>query len=106
MDYPDENNWVLEVFHPVKGANNPKWDPNSPGAQKFIDLVEKAAASADSKEREKLYFDAEQVLCVDEAIIIPVYYYASQGLTKPYVERTYPKSGGGAHYNLWKVKAH
>lgn len=25
-DYPDENNWVGEVFHPLKGSNEPKWD--------------------------------------------------------------------------------
>ncbi|MBC7239683.1 MAG: peptide ABC transporter substrate-binding protein, partial [Chloroflexi bacterium] len=23
-DYPDENNWVLENFHPTKGSNSPK----------------------------------------------------------------------------------
>lgn len=107
LDYPDENNWMSDVFHPIKGANEPKWDPNSPGAQKFIDLIERAAASPDPDEREKLYFEAEKVFCADEAIIVPIYYYASQGVTKSYVERTYSKQGGeGSHWNLWKVKAH
>ena len=106
MDYPDENNWVLEIYHPTKSLNRPKWDAELPGAQKFIDLVERAAAAADPEERKQLYYEAEKVLCVDEAIIVPVYYYGRQTVTKPYVERTYSVQGSGSHYNLWKVKAH
>jgi len=35
-DYPDENNWTLEVFHPLKGANRTKWDPESAAAKQFM----------------------------------------------------------------------
>jgi len=104
-DYPDANNWLLEVFHPTKSQNNPKWDPQSPSAQAFIEAVEKAAASSDPEERKKLYFEAEKILCVDEAIIIPVYYYTRVVCTKPYVERTYAPLGG-EHIDKWKVTAH
>jgi len=104
-DYPDENNWVLEVFHPKKGANRPKWNPDDPAAKRFMEVTEKAAATSDPEERKKLYFEAEKILCEDEAIIIPIYYYTRVVCTKPYVERTYAPLGG-EHIDKWKVKAH
>jgi oligopeptide transport system substrate-binding protein len=103
QDYPDENNWVLEVFHPTKGSNRPKW--SGPDADEFARITEEAAASPDPEEREKLYFEAEKILTVDSAVIIPIYYYTSVGVTKPYVERSYSKHGHD-YYWTWKVKAH
>lgn len=104
-DYPDANNWLLEVFHPTKSQNNPKWDPASLGAQAYMKAVEDAAASSDPDERQALYFEAEKILTVDEAIIIPIYYYTSVVCTKPYVERSYAPLGG-EHIDKWKVLAH
>ena len=101
-DYPDENNWVMEVFHPTKGANRPKWDPQSEAAQKFMQLVEDAAKAADPEKRKKLYFEAEKILSADEAIIIPIYYYTTVVCTKPYVQRTYAPMGG-EHWSQWKL---
>ncbi|MCD6520957.1 MAG: peptide ABC transporter substrate-binding protein [Anaerolineae bacterium] len=104
-DYPDENNWVLEVFHPTKGANRCKWNPDDPAAKRFMEVVEKAAASSDPAERKKLYFEAEKILCVDQAIIIPLYYYTRVVCTKPYVKRTYAPLGG-EHIDKWTVEPH
>jgi len=101
-DYPDENNWTLEVFHPLKGANRTKWDPESETAKKFMQLTEDAAAEPDPDKRAELYFEAETLLCADEAIIIPIYYYTVVACTKPYVERTYAPLGG-EHWELWKL---
>jgi oligopeptide transport system substrate-binding protein len=101
-DYPDENNWVLEVFHPLKGSNNAKWDPESETAVEFMSLVEQAAASSDPEERAALYAQAEQILVVDACIIAPIYYYTRVVLTKPYVERTYSPLGG-EHIDKWKL---
>jgi oligopeptide transport system substrate-binding protein len=104
-DYPDENNWVLEVFHPTKGANEPKWDPNSASAKAFIAAIEKGAAVTDPAERRKAYFEAEKILTEDQAIIIPIYYYTRVVCTKSYVERTYAPLGG-EHIDKWKVLVH
>jgi len=101
-DYPDQNNWVLENFHPLKSSNNPKWDPESESAKAFIEAVERGAAVTDPAEREAAYFEAEKILCVDEAIIVPVYYYTRVVCTKPYVERRYAPLGG-EHIDKWKV---
>jgi len=102
-DYPDQNNWVHEVFHPTKGANRAKW--SGPMAEKFSQLTEAAQAAADPEERKQLYFEAEKVLCADSATIIPIYYYTSVRCDKPYIERT-DQLVGGEHYHVWKVKAH
>jgi oligopeptide transport system substrate-binding protein len=102
-DYPDQNNWVLEVFHPTKSGNRPKW--SGPEADKFASLTEQAAVAKDPEERKQLYFDAEKVLSVDNAVIIPIYYYTSVQVNKPYLERT-QQLVGGQHIDKWKVKAH
>ena len=107
LDYPDENNWVLEVFHPTKGQNYGKWSMDDPAAARFAEVTEQAAKEADPTKRAELYFEAEKLLTVDNAVAVMVYFYGSQGLTKPYLERTFNKQGGeGSHWNLWKVKAH
>lgn len=99
-DYPDENNWVLEVFHSTLGSNDIKWSN-----AEFDRLTEEAAATADPAKRKELYFKAEKILTIDEAAIIPIYYYTRVVCTKPYVERTYAPLGG-EHIDKWKVKAH
>jgi len=102
-DYPDENNWVFEVFHPTKSANDPNW--SGPDADEFARLTEQAAAESDPDKRADLYFKAEQILCVDSAVIAPIYYYTRNTVTKPYVERTFGKQGGMEEIFYWKVKA-
>jgi oligopeptide transport system substrate-binding protein len=104
-DYPDQNNWVHEVFHPRVGANRPRWNADDPLAQQFMELTEAAGESDDPEERKKLYFDAEKILAVDNMTIIPIYYYTRVVMNKPYIERTYQLMGG-PHYDKWKVKAH
>ena len=99
-DYPDENNWVLENFHSTKSKNQIRW--NNP---EFDKAVDDAAAESDPAKRKELYKKAEQILCVDEAAIIPVYYYTRNTVTKPYVVRTYSPLGI-EHINKWKVLAH
>jgi len=99
-DYPDENNWVLENFHSKKGSNRIKW--SNP---EFDKACEEAAATSDPAKRKELYAKAEKILCVDEAAIIPIYYYTRVVCNKPYVERTYAALGN-EHYDKWRVLAH
>jgi len=96
-DYPDENNWVMEVFNSTKGSNRIKWSNSE-----FDQLTEQAAFESDPAKRKELYFKAEKILCVDEAGIIPIYYYTRVVLTKSYVTRTYAPLGG-EHIDLWKI---
>jgi oligopeptide transport system substrate-binding protein len=96
-DYADQNNWVLENFHSTKGSNYPKW--KNP---EFDQAVEQAASESDPAKRKALYYKAEQILCVDEAAIIPLYYYTRVTLTKSYITRTFAPLGG-ENIQYWKV---
>ncbi|UCC77114.1 MAG: peptide ABC transporter substrate-binding protein [Anaerolineales bacterium] len=102
-DYPDQNNWVLELFHPTKSPNQTKWSGQA--ADEFARLTEQAALESEPEKRKELYFEAEKILCVDEAVIAPIYYYTRVVCNKPYVERTY-QLVGGQHWEKWKIKAH
>ncbi|MFH1085813.1 MAG: peptide ABC transporter substrate-binding protein [Chloroflexota bacterium] len=99
-DYPDANNWLLEVFHPTKSANDPNW--SGPAADQYAKLTDDAAAASDPAKRKQLYAEAEKVLVEDNSIIAPIYYYTRVVLTKPYVTRTYAPLGG-EHIDKWKI---
>ncbi len=101
-DYPDQNNWVTENFHLTKSLNEPKW--SGPGADEFSSLCDQAALESDPEKRRELYFKAEKILCADEAVIIPIYYYTSVRCDKPYLERT-DQLVGGQHIEKWKIHA-
>jgi oligopeptide transport system substrate-binding protein len=103
-DYPDENNFVLEVFHPTRSRNNPRWNAEEAAAKRFMEVTEEAAAESDPQKRKALYFEAEKTLCQDEAIMIPLCYAVDIFLCRPYVERTYNPLGAGLA--SWRVLAH
>jgi oligopeptide transport system substrate-binding protein len=97
-DYPDQNNWVLEVFHSTKSANQIRWHNAT-----FDSLVEQAAASSDPATRKNLYKQAETILCQTEAAMMPLYYYTRATLTKPDIQRTFAPLGG-EHINKWRIQ--
>ncbi len=99
-DYPDEDNWVFHNFHSIQGANRIHWK-----SAEFDRLVEEARASTDSARRKELYAQAEKLLCVDEAAIVPILHSTQVVCTKPYVVRTYSPLGN-EHIDRWTISAH
>ncbi len=102
-DYMDESNWVTENFHTAKSPNNPKW--YGPDAEAFDKLVEDAGSATDPAVRKKKYYEAERLLCVEDAVIAPLFYTTLAYCVKPYVEGTYAPMGGDWIY-YWKVHEH
>jgi len=98
-DYTDENNWVLENFHTTKSLNNPKW--SGPNAEAFDKLCEEAAAASDPAVRKEKYYKAEELLCVTDAVIAPVYYYTR--VVSPSVIGKRRMPAGGEQNLLWKT---
>lgn len=97
QDYPDANNFLYDVLHSQSTQNDPGFsDPE------FDALVEQARVSTDPEERESLYAQAEEILVVRDAGIAPIYWYTTNQLTRPYVERTYSIVGDQA-YEKWDV---
>ncbi|MBK8022686.1 MAG: peptide ABC transporter substrate-binding protein [Chloroflexi bacterium] len=96
-DYPDTHNFLFDVFHSSSNNNDTGW--SSPY---FDALVEQAAAETDLQTRMDLYSEAERLLVNEEAAIAPIYFYASNEMTKPYVERTFA-SGNQQRFENWDI---
>ncbi len=96
-DYPDNNNFLFDVFHSSSQNNDTGW--SSP---EFDALVEQAATETDTATRIELYAQAEEILIEQDAAIIPIYFYAGNEMTKPNVERTYALGGQQYFYN-WDI---
>ena len=94
-DYPDANNFLMEVFHPTKSANHVHWKN-----AEFAALTEKAQGIQDGAERKRLYARAERILSEEQAVIAPIYFYTSVSLAKPYLKMKVSPMGGN-HIRDW-----
>lgn len=95
-DYPDANNWLMDVFHPKKSLNRIRWNN-----QEFIEIIDKAQTSSNKQLRKDLYRRAEQILCEEESAIIPIYYYTAQFLIKPWLQNFQHIPFQGAQIRNW-----
>jgi oligopeptide transport system substrate-binding protein len=101
QDYPDANNFIREVFT-LGGSANPGDGGVNYVNDKFEELLKKAAIETDPQKRVEMYAEAENMLCYEDAVIIPIYWYTSVNVTKPYVKRTYGV-GGQQAYEKWEI---
>ena len=77
-DYNDAYNF-LEILHSQSGLNDPGW--NNP---EYDALLEAAAQENDLERRARLMHQAEQ-LVMEDVPVIPVYFYVTKRLVKPWV---------------------
>lgn len=110
LDYPDANNFDREVFA-AGGSSNPTDEAGAPSGglmwknDTFEELVAQAAVETDPAARVDLYAQAEDILVNTDAAIIPIYWYARNTVTKPYIERTF-SVGGHEIYYKWDILPH
>ncbi len=103
MDYPDANNFDKD-FLGFGGSNNPtaggglNWKDDN-----YEKIVAQAAAELDNAKRVDLYAQAEEILTVKDAAIAPIYWYARNDTTKPYVTRTHASSSGQERFEKWDI---
>ena len=84
MDYLDEHNFLYEVFHST-GRMKTHWS-----SDEFDALLEEAMYMGDDVAgRQALYAQAEEILVLEDAVIIPIYWYTTINMTAPNVERTF-----------------
>ena len=93
-DYPDENNWVHEVFNADSGENRLRRESG-----KFEELTVAAAKAETPEEREELYLQAEEQLAATEVAYAPIYHYTTVQVTKPWLVRNFPLMGGKDFFN-------
>ena len=82
-DYPDPNTF-LDMFVAGGTNNETGW-----GNSRFDALIHDAAAESDPADRLKMLHDAEAIL-MDQAPILPIYFYVSKNMIRPYVKGFYP----------------
>lgn len=82
-DYNDANTFA-ELLHSGNAQNDPGWEN-----ARYDELLEAAAREIDLQKRALLLEEAERVM-LEEAPIIPVYFYISKHLIKPWVDGFVP----------------
>ena len=104
QDYPDQNNWVHEVFNPTYGSNRPRISPDDPqvgaAVAEFDRLTTLAGRLSDPEERQALYFEAERLLCDEIVAIAPIYYYTQIYVAKPWLTRRHHDI---PHWDTWII---
>jgi ABC-type transport system substrate-binding protein len=106
-DYPDEHNWVHEVFNPTEGVNRTWLQLDYPMVGEYItefnDLTLAAAIEPDPDKRLEMHARAEQLVVYDIAAFSPLFHWAVGNLTPPYLQRDYPCFGGDDVEN-WRLE--
>ena len=111
-DYPDENNWVHEVFNAIAGDNNLRRNCSDEvctevSASTFDELTAQAQAEQDPAKRAELYAEAERILAEEECAYAPIYHYTINQVTKPWLTRNFPGVGPQDFFNWvidWEAK--
>lgn len=106
QDYPDENNWVHEVFNPTYGNNDPQMSVDDPQVGQYVaqfdQLTTEAGRLADPAARAAKYFEAERLLVDEIVAMAPIYYYTQIALTKPWLTRHWHDT---PHWDTWILDA-
>ena len=68
-DYNDPDNFLREIFGPESEVNYGGW-----GNADYLRLVDEARVERDPQLRQRLYLEAEAILCQADAAIIPLYH--------------------------------
>ena len=109
LDYPDANNFTKDVL--ALGGNSNKTEAANPLVpyggiqwfnQAYEDQIVAAGKELDPAVRQGLYAAASQISMVEDAVVIPIYWYSRNTVTKPYVTRTF-STGGHEHFEKWDV---
>jgi oligopeptide transport system substrate-binding protein len=79
-DYPDPDYMLRVPFHSKQGVTSPRWHN-----ARFDNLVEEAERVTDHARRMELYQEADRILVVEEAVIMPLTYGQGRVLVKPWV---------------------
>ncbi|HYO26621.1 MAG TPA: hypothetical protein VEQ85_16890, partial [Lacipirellulaceae bacterium] len=87
---------ILDMFVTGGEQNNTGW-----GRPEYDALIAAAAKEADPAARLEILADAERML-MEELPIIPIYFYVSKNLVKPYVRGFYNNSLDAHHVrSMW-----
>lgn len=96
-DYPDENNWVYEVFHCTDSQNRPRAE-----CTEADELAKAAGSEQDAQTRIEMYAQVEQMMFGDEVRAAPYYHRGFTTLAKPFIQRSYP-TFAPVNWDSWTI---
>ena len=102
QDYPDANCFIDDVYR-YGGYENNDGGTNWGLHEDFEQYVADAAVETDPEKRVELYAQAEKLIVWDDPVQIPIYWYTTVSVTKPWITRTYSVLGLQQHVEKWKV---
>ncbi|ASA23568.1 peptide ABC transporter substrate-binding protein [Paenibacillus donghaensis] len=88
--------WVTGGGNNTTGYANPEYDK----------LIAEAKASSDNKLRNEKFAAAEKMLIQDDMVIMPIYYYTGNSLTKPYLKGVTVDFSGAVDYRYAYLLEH
>jgi oligopeptide transport system substrate-binding protein len=97
-DYPDENNWVYEVFHCTDSQNRPR-----AACTEADEKAKQAGIETDPEVRKALYAEVEQLMFGEEVRVAPYYHRGFTILAKPYLQRAYP-TFAPVNWDTWRIE--
>ena len=97
-DYPDENNFVYEVFHCTDSTNYTRAACTEADEMAFA-----AGREIDQDKRIELYRQVETLMFGEEVRVAPYYHRGYTILTKPYVQRAYP-TFAQVNWDTWRIE--
>lgn len=97
-DYPDENNWVYEVFHCTDSQNRPR-----AACTEADEKAKQAGIETDPEVRKALYAEVEQLMFGEEVRVAPYYHRGYTILAKPYLQRAYP-TFAPVNWDTWRIE--
>lgn len=97
-DYPDENNWVYEVFHCTDSTNRSRAE-----CTEADEMAQAAALETDGDVRKDLYGQVEALMFGEEVRAAPYYHRGFTILAKPYLTRAYPTFAPN-NWDTWRIE--
>jgi oligopeptide transport system substrate-binding protein len=97
-DYPDENNWVYEVFHCTASTNYSRAE-----CTEADEFAQQAALETEAEKRKELYEQVEALMFGDEVRAAPYYHRGYTVLAKPHVQRAYPTFAPN-NWDTWRIE--
>ena len=97
-DYPDENNFVYEVFHCTDSSNYPR-----ASCTQADELAKQAAVETDLGKRAEMYKQVETLMFGEEVRVAPYYHRGYTILSKPYVKRAYT-TFAPVNWDTWRIE--
>jgi oligopeptide transport system substrate-binding protein len=96
-DYVDANNFLRDTFGEDSSQNDIGFLNDE-----FNALLDQAYTMTDVEARRDIYAQAENILVRDEAVLMPIYWYTYNQLTRDCVTRNYPAIGS-QRYEKWDM---